>query len=194
VEDTVFIGPFASLPIWGVALVIYCSRIVDVSCGTLRTISVVHGRVRLAVVLGFFELTVWVVAVSQVIIGIREHPLLVLAYAAGYASGNGMGIYLERKLAIGTAVVRIISDQRVQRIAEELKHVGRVLTTFDGTGLDGPRKLLYATVPRRDLTRVIARAQQIDPELFYSVDRFAQTGQVAPVVNPTGWRAVLKKK
>jgi uncharacterized protein YebE (UPF0316 family) len=58
------IGPLDALPLWAIALIIFGLRIFDVRLGTFRTISVVHGRVRLAVLLGFFEIAIWVTAIS----------------------------------------------------------------------------------------------------------------------------------
>jgi len=71
------------------------ARILDVSLGTLRTVSVVRGRVVLAAVLGFFEVTIWVVAVSKVITSF-DNPFNVLGYATGFALGNAVGILIER--------------------------------------------------------------------------------------------------
>ena len=93
--DTLFV---TDLPAWALAGTIFLLRIIDVSLGTMRTITVVNGRLRLSVALGFFEVLVWVTAVSQVILRLRDHPILVLAYAAGFAAGNAVGILLERKL------------------------------------------------------------------------------------------------
>ena len=64
------------LPIWALALLIFCLRIGDVSIGTMRTIAVVNGRVKLSVLLGFFEVIIWILAIGSVIQRIAEHPIL----------------------------------------------------------------------------------------------------------------------
>ena len=181
-------------PAWALALTIFGLRIVDVSLGTLRTITVVHGRVRVSVLIGFFEVLVWVTAVSQVIAHVDESPLLAVAYAGGFATGNAVGIALERRLALGTVVVRMITSAGAEAMASLLRGMGRVVTTFDGQGRDGVRTLLFTTCPRRDLPRVIDAAAALDPQLFYTVDRFSQATSLGPLPGPSGWRAVFKKK
>jgi len=187
--------PFlATFPVWAVALLVFSLRIVDVTIGTMRTIMVVSGRVGLAVVLGFFELLIWATAVSQVILMVPEHPVLLVPYAAGFAAGNAVGILLERRLAIGSCVVRMLSETKGSEIARTLTAVGQHVTAFLGEGTGGPKTLVYATCERRQLPALLDAARRIDPTLFYSVERFSETGGVAPVMSPTGWRAVLKKK
>lgn len=183
-----------SIPVWAVAAGIFALRIVDVSLGTFRTISVVHGRIRLSVVVGFVEVLIWVTAVSQVVTRMAESPILPFAYAAGFAAGNAAGIAIERRIGIGTCVIRMIVNEGPDRVAKALRSMGRVLTTFRGEGHDGPRTLMYTVCPRRDLKKMLGVVQGIDPHVFYVVERFSQTGQLAPLPHPTGWRAVFKKK
>jgi uncharacterized protein YebE (UPF0316 family) len=183
----------ADLPVWALAGVIFALRVVDVSLGTMRTIMVVNGRLRLSVMLGFFEVLLWLMAVSQVILRLREHPVLVLAYATGFAAGNGVGILLERKLAFGQCVVRMISREG-RAIARVLSSFGRVLGVFQSEVNGSPSRLVFATLARRSLPEAVRRAKDIDSDLFYVVDRFAETNQFTPFPHPTGWRAVLKKK
>ncbi len=182
-----------ALPVATVAGLIFCLRIVDVSFGTLRTISVVHGRVRLSVVLGFFEVLVWITAVSQVITRINQSPLLVLAYPAGFAAGNAVGILLERRLRLGSCVVRIITATQPEAIAAALRSAGHDVTTFAGQGASGPRTLIYTTSLRRDLADLIRRARAVDPSLTFAVERFSETS-ATPLPHATGWRGVLKMK
>ena len=121
------------LPVWALAACIFLLRVADVSLGTVRTIVVVHGRIRLSVLLGFVEVLVWITAVSQVILRLRESPVLVVAYAAGFATGNAVGILLERRLALGHCVVRMISREG-EAVARVLVSFGRVRPSHDTSG------------------------------------------------------------
>lgn len=183
-----------ALPVWALALGIFCLRVIDVSMGTVRTILVVQGRVRLAVMISFFEVLIWVTAVSQVVARVHESPVLLLAFASGFATGNALGIALDRRLAIGTCLVRMIASQRAGEVAEVLRSKGYTPTIFDGTCCDEARSLLLFTCPRRDLPEAVAIVKDIDPRLFYTVDWFSRTVQVGPLPHPTGWRSVFKKK
>lgn len=184
----------AGMPVWALALLIFLLRIVDVSLGTLRTISVVQDRLSLSVLISFFEVLVWVTAVTQVVVRVDENPLLLLAYAAGFAAGNACGITLERHLGLGQCVVRMIATQEGEAMAARLRGMGHSLTTFAGQGRDGPRTLMFTACPRRELRHIIEAAASLDPHLFYTVDRFSQTGHITPLPDPTGWRGMFKKK
>lgn len=184
------------LPAWLIALLIFTIRIFDVSIGTLRTISVVQGRLMLSVVLGFFEVLIWITALSQVIIGVSDSPSLMLAYAGGFAAGNAVGIAIDRRLALGSVVVRIISAAVGLEIAEALREAGHRVTTFNGEGREGRVTLIYARCRRRDLSRLLRLARRIEPNLFYTVEPIQeQSERLADALpHPTGWRAVFKMK
>ena len=181
---------------WGLAALVFTIRIADVSMGTLRTISVVQGRLKLSVLLGFFEVLIWITALSQVITKATGSPLLVLAYAGGFAGGNAVGIMLERGLGLGSVVVRIISAQAGSEIARALRQCGQGVTVFQGQGRDGPVVLVYATCHRRALSSLLQIARETDPGIFYAVEPVQQWSgaPVQPFPHTTGWRAVLQKK
>ncbi|PQO46929.1 DUF2179 domain-containing protein [Blastopirellula marina] len=186
----------ADQPFWVVALFIFCTRILDVSIGTLRTISVVQGRQGLSVCLGFFEVLIWTIAISQVITGIGENPLYLFAYAGGFATGNAVGIRLERFLALGNVVVRMISPHEGLKVAKALREAGQRVTSFTGEGRDGPVLLLYMNCRRSRLKRLLKIAIENDPSLFYTVEPVQSHNEDlnVPLPHRTGWRAFLKMK
>lgn len=184
-----------SLPIGVQALLIFLLRIMDVSMGTVRTLAVVSGRIRLSVVLGFFEVLIWVMAISQVLAVAGKEPILLLAWALGFAAGNASGIWIERKLAMGHRVLRIISPSAGPSIAERLRALGQPVTTFQGEGRDGPRTLLYILVERKKVGEVIEEARALDPDLFFVVEPVSDSSSTSLALHsPTGWRAVMKMK
>ncbi|HEX9692402.1 MAG TPA: DUF5698 domain-containing protein [Gemmatimonadales bacterium] len=185
---------FEFLPIWAVAVLVFSLRILDVSLGTMRTISVVRGHVGLAMMLGFVEVSIWVIAVTQVVAGIAEHPLLVIAYAGGFASGSAVGITLERKLALGSVVVRVVSHLPRSDLEAVIGPLATDIAAFRGEAAGGDRTLLYASCKRRDLPRLIEKVRAADDDVFYVVERFSQMGTAVPLPHPTGWRAVFKMK
>ncbi len=184
----------SELPIWLMALMIFGLRIADVSLGTVRTIAVVEGLIKVSVILGFVEVLIWITAVSQVIARIHESLFLVVAYAAGFACGNALGIMLEKRLALGVVTLRIISGDSGWRIAQDLRAEGQVLTTFSGEGRDGPVLMIFASCPRRKVQERIGIARQIDPDCFFEVGRTNLWSVGARATAHSGWRAVIKKK
>jgi uncharacterized protein YebE (UPF0316 family) len=185
-----------TLPAWQLGLVIFFLRIVDVSMGTVRTLAVVAGHIRISVVLGFLEVLIWVFAISQVIQTVAESPLVLFMYAGGFATGNAVGILVERKLAMGKRVVRLISQSRGNEIAATLRESGQPVTTFRGEGRDGERLMIYFLCERKGLPEVIARAQELDPELFYVIEPVSESRALPslPLPRATGWRAWMKQK
>jgi uncharacterized protein YebE (UPF0316 family) len=192
-------GQLATLPMWLLCLLIFAFRVFDVTLGTMRTLSIVKGHIAVSVVLGFFEVMIWIVAVSQVIVRLQESWWLALAWAGGFATGNAVGILVERKLALGTSVVRILSAEHGDEIAETLRRQGHPASTFAGEGPRGPVSLVYAMAPRRLTKDMLRSARSIDPNLLYVSEPAHESNggvqlRLRPVPHATGWRAVFKKK
>lgn len=149
-------------------LLIFAARVCDVSLGTLRVVMVTQGRRALAAILGFFEVFIWVMAVSKVVTNLR-HPLLAVSYAAGFACGNYIGLTIERWAAFGHQVVRVFSRQGGE-IAEKLRALGFRVTVFEGRGRDGPVHSLYTETERREVPRLLEASREVDPRCYYVVD------------------------
>jgi uncharacterized protein YebE (UPF0316 family) len=177
-------------------VVIFLARICDVSIGTIRTIVTVQGRTAIAFGLAIVEISIWVTVVSAVINQIKDHPLLVVFYAFGYATGNVVGIMVERKLAFGTVILRVITRDAGTRIADHLRQKGQPVTIFQGEGMRGPVNELYIACRRRDLKWILPEVQQIDSKLFYVIEQARDMRKVLkPVYSPLGgWRATDKRK
>ncbi len=92
------------------ALLIFGLRIVDVSIGTLRTLYMVRGDRLRAVLLAFCESLIWVLAISRIISQVGETANL-LAYACGFATGTFVGITLERWIASGWILARVVGGE-----------------------------------------------------------------------------------
>jgi len=149
-------------------LLIFCARVGDVSLGTLRVVMVTQGRRGRAALLGFWEVIIWVFAAAKVI-GSLGHPQLAVAYAAGFAVGNYVGLTLERWAAMGNQVVRVFS-RRGEQLADELRLQGFRATLFHGMGRDGPVHMLYVETERRRVPGILNEARRLDPQCFYVVD------------------------
>ena len=182
------------LPIWLTFITIIGLRIIDVSVGTVRTISVVQGRVKLSLLLGFCEVLVWIFAASQVLTIAQKKPILMVAYAMGFACGNAIGILLEKKLALGMVVIRMISCNHGNEIADQIRATGQLVTVFEGQGRFGPRQMLYIVCRRRDEHRYIEIARNIEPDIMHAIETITEAHLSQPLPHATGWRAVLKGK
>lgn len=181
------------------ALIINCllimfARIVDVSLGTLRSVSVIYGRRRLAWFFGFFEVLIWVLVVSRVLGLVQQHPVYGVFYALGFATGNFIGITIEQALAFGDRAVRIFT-RLGQEMADALRDEEFAVTEFDGRGRDGPIMLLYVQTRRKLVPRLLRRAREIDPSCYYIIEdiRAANTATLSNQ-SPSLWRGVDAKR
>ncbi|MCG6929144.1 MAG: DUF5698 domain-containing protein [Desulfofustis sp.] len=181
---------------WHYAILVFFARLTDVSLGTLRTIAIVHGRTMLAFWLGFFESAIWLAVVSTIVQAVYRQPLLGVVYALGFASGNLVGITIEKWIAMGHLILRVISRNNPHKIASVMRTKGHRVTTFYGQGKQGPVQELYIVCRRKDLKTLLQTILKLDPEAFYVTEQAGSVSNaVRPIMQPvTGWRAIFKKK
>jgi uncharacterized protein YebE (UPF0316 family) len=159
-----------SVPPLLLGIAIFVLRIVDVSVGTVRTISMVQGRARTAVVLGFFEVLVWVTVVAQVVVRIETVPWLAPFYAGGYAAGVGVGMLIERRLSQGRYLIRLITHSRSAEVIAAVGARGRVLGSFPGVTPEGEATLIFVSAVGKRVPGVIEAVRGADPDVFYTVE------------------------
>ena len=150
-------------------ILIFISRIFDVSIGTMRIIFVSRGQKLISPILGFFEIFIWLVAMSQIMQNLNN-IFCYLAYAGGIAMGTYIGMMIEEKLAIGIFVVRIILVKDESKLKERLAYSGYGVTVVDAKGINGQVKLIYTIVRRKDINKVIQIINQCHSKAFYSIE------------------------
>ena len=155
-------------PMW-LPVVIFFARVTDVSMGTLCMICIVRGHKLLAMLVSFVEIVIWVYAASSVLTHFGN-PANVLAYAGGFATGRGVGMWVEGKLALGTQVLTFISQGGANAVAERLRYADLSVTTMLGNGRDGPVAICQAVMPRRLSAGAIRMAREIDPDVVVTVE------------------------
>lgn len=161
-------------------IIIIIARVGDVSLGTLRTLAVVNGHRLLAWLFGLLEVTIWVFVVSAVITHIQTNPAYGIAFAVGAATGNYVGVTVQRWLPFGHQVIRVFT-RHDKSVIDSLRQMNIPVTRFQGVGRDGEVAMLFVQV-RRDRTPLVVRAvRKHDPRCFYTVDdiRVADTATIA---------------
>ena len=151
------------------ALLIFCLRIVDVSCDTMRVLFAIRGQRAIAGALGFVQAMIWIFAVGQAVKHLDSWPHI-LGYAGGYATGTMVGITIERFVAYGLATVRIVSRHGGVEIAHDLRERGFGVTEFGGYGRDGAVEFLHSVVRRAQIPEVMAVVDRWDREAFVTVE------------------------
>lgn len=160
---------------WYIPLLIFLARLTDVPIGTLRIIFVVRGAPVVAAILGFFEVSIWVLGVSGVLKYLFDNPLAILGYAGGFAVGNLVGLWIERKLALGQLAVRIINTRKDIRLTPLLREAGYGVTEVGATGKDGPVELCFLVIPRAVVLKLEKFVLGLVPGAFMSVENVRGT-------------------
>src|SRR4030042_205994 len=75
-----------------IPLLIFMARICDVTLDTARIIYESRGMKLLAAVIGFFEVLIWLISITQIIHNLTN-IIYYVAYAGGFAMGNFIGTY-----------------------------------------------------------------------------------------------------
>lgn len=150
-------------------LLIFLARICDVSIGTMRIIFVSKGKRNIAPVLGFFEVLIWITAISKIMQNLDNY-FNYIAYAAGFATGNYIGMIIEEKLAMGILMVRIFAHERGKELVALLNANGYGATVVEAHGARANVNLIYTIVNRNELDNVLDMINTFNPKTFYTIE------------------------
>jgi len=84
--------------------------------------------------------------------------------------GNFIGILIEERMAIGTAFIRIITHNDAAELIALLKDDGYGVTQVDAKGLQGPVKIIFTIVKRKNIEHVLEIIRSCDPQAFYAIE------------------------
>lgn len=150
-------------------LLIFCSRVADVSVGTIRIVFVSRGNKVIAPLLGFVEVLIWLLAIGNIMQNL-DNPPAYLAFAGGFAMGNFVGLWIEQRLAVGLLAMRIITRTRASALIEALRERGFRVVSVKGHGNVGPVDVLYTIFPRACLRLIVDMVRERNPAAFYSIE------------------------
>jgi uncharacterized protein YebE (UPF0316 family) len=160
---------FLSPQAWLSAALIFALRVADMTLDTLRVLFVMRGKKQVSWVLGFFQSAIFVLAIGRVLSQVNN-PLNVIGYAAGFATGNVVGMIIEERIAIGHILVTIISPRRGSAIVTHLRQNGYAVTELSGRGKDGMVSIIHCSVLRKQVDPVQKLVNEIDPEAFITIE------------------------
>ncbi len=150
-------------------LLIFLARIGDVTFATMRVVFIMNGSKKLATLVGFFEAIIWLVAIGQIMQNLSNFYSY-LAYAAGFATGTYVGMYIEEKIAMGRMIVRIITRTPTNELIEWLHENGYRFNTVTAEDNDGNTNILFTVVKRANLDMLLSAIRYFQPEAFYTVE------------------------
>lgn len=150
-------------------LLIFAARILDVSLGTVRIIFVSRGLKYLAPLVGFFEVIIWLLAI-RVIIQNLNNVACYIAYGAGFAMGTFIGLQIEKKIAIGNSLVRVVTQKDAAELIEHLREKDYGVTSVDAQGVKGKVHVIYIIIRRHDIENVAGIIREFNPQAFYTIE------------------------
>lgn len=176
-----------------IPLLICLARTVDVTLGTMRIILLSRGQRLVAPVLGFFEVLIWLMAMSQIMQNLTNF-MNYLAYASGFALGNYLGLIINEQLAMGHAMVRIITSEATDEVMRRLNAANFGITAVGARGASGQVQALFVVAKKKDLQRLIALLKTLLPRAFVTIEEVlrVQEGGVFPIAHASRLSGLVK--
>ena len=150
-------------------LFIFVARIMDVTLGTIRIIFVTKGIRKIAPIFGFFEVLIWLLAISRIMQDL-DNWVCYIAYAAGFATGNFVGMYFEEKLAIGHELIRVITRKDARELIEELRTKGYGVTSVKAQGIEGEVAVIFIIARRSRIQEILDMINRFNPRALYTIE------------------------
>jgi uncharacterized protein YebE (UPF0316 family) len=150
-------------------LFIFFARICDVTLDTIRIIFVSKGMRKFAPLIGFFEILIWLMAISKIMQNLDNWACYV-AYAGGFATGNFVGMLIEEKLAIGHEMIRVITRADASELIKNLREKGYGITSVKAEGAEGEVGILYIIARRSMIKAILGMINEHNPGAFYTIE------------------------
>ncbi|HSA30757.1 MAG TPA: DUF5698 domain-containing protein [Candidatus Omnitrophota bacterium] len=164
-----------------IPVLIFLARAADVSMSAVRIIFVSRGIRALASIIGFFEMLVWLIGISQIMQNL-DNPVNYIAFAGGFSMGTFVGITIEKKIAIGNVAVQFITNKDPRSLLKFFQLKGYGATTIDGQGAAGPVKIVLVIARRKLLDNVLGMIKEFDRDAFYTIEDIRAVARLNPVI------------
>ncbi len=175
-------------------LLILTARVFDVTLGTLRIVFISQGRRKLAPIVGFFEIFIWLLAMGQIFNNLTNF-IYYFAYAGGFAIGNYVGLLVEDKISLGLLSLQLIIRENPENLIGLLKENGYSITTMSAEGARGIVKLVLLIIKRKNLPKILELIRQNNPKAFISIEQVKSVrGGNFPSHVKTRWELFNRKK
>ena len=175
-------------------ILIFLARVADVTLGTLRIVFISQGKRKLAPIMGFFEIFIWLLAVGQIFSNLTN-ILYYFAYAGGFAMGNYIGLVVENKLSLGLLSLHLIVRDDSDELIKTLKEKGYGLTILTTEGIKSNVKLVVMIIKRKNQLGVLEIIRRISPNTFISIENVQSVkGGKFPLTQKTRWYLLRRKK
>lgn len=173
------------MSIWVLCALIFVSRILDVSLGTVRTIMTVRGNRTVAAAIGFVEVMLWFLIVREALNTEETSIFIAVAFAGGYATGTFVGGFVAKVMLPSNHLVQVITSTRDKTLLSAISDAGFPMTVSDVYGRDhvAEKYMLFIYVDGKYVDRLKKIIIGNDPAAFISISegRASVNGQIVPV-------------
>lgn len=157
-------------------VLIFSLKVPEICINTLRIILIAKGFKLYASVLTFIEASLWLTVLTLVFTKL-DNPASIVAYAMGMAVGIYLGIVLEKKIALGVVLIRVITQLSAKELLKNLRKLGFRVTEVFGESNYGKVGILFAVVKRNNIRDFIEIVTRFNPKAFYTIEEINHVSQ-----------------
>lgn len=155
---------------------IFLARVADVTVATVKLMFVVNNARKKAAFLGFFEALITIMALSRIMQD-ASNVLAFIMYAAGFATGTYVGMWIEEKMAYGNVLVRILSKNISHELLSYLAENQYRYSMMDANDQSGNTQVLFTVCKRGHLKTFLATLENIAPQALYTIEGVKMVSQ-----------------
>ncbi len=148
-------------------LKIFFARIVDVSLGTVRTYFIVKGNRTIAAIIAFVEIFIWFYAAREALSTDITSIMIVISYAAGYATGTYLGTIINEMFISGFVNIQVVSNKISDKEIEEIKKNNfgiSVIETIDN------KRMLFIETDKKRSKECLKLIEKLDQSSFIIIN------------------------
>lgn len=93
-------------------ILIFISKVIELSLSTLRLILVANGKKLLGSILQFIVAITWILVTGIVVSDIKSDPLKIVFFALGSLVGSLVGSIIEEKIGLGDILINYITENK----------------------------------------------------------------------------------
>ena len=147
---------------------IFIARILDVSIGTIRTLIMVKGKLKITSILAFLEVLIWILVVKEALVTDNNSVFIPISYSLGYATGTFIGSYICKNLIKSVIGIEIIVKQNKLKLIKAIRKCGFAVSVIDLK--DNKNGLLLCQVNHKSEQKLIGLVKKYDENAFIIVN------------------------
>lgn len=153
-------------------ITVFFARLTDVTLRTIRTILLIDGKKYIAALLGFFEVSIWLLVIRNAITSTEGVVYIALAYGLGFALGHILGITLVERFVKQINKVVIVTTSTNDHLLKALRNKQFGVTKVEAYGiLETKKYYLYLEILASRLETLNQVLAQYDPTAFVIINK-----------------------